>query len=97
MDRAERIENCKFCSFTHLKGRCPAYNKRCNKCQKKGHFKSRCMSKAINQVANKSGSDSSNSDTEEVFVIGTVTSEIATEVQGEEINVDFLSEDWSIV
>ena len=38
------IQNCKYCSYTHNRGSCPAYGKVCNVCQKKNHF-SMCCSK----------------------------------------------------
>ena len=35
------IMKCKFCSYTHKRSSCPAYDKVCNSCYKKGHF-SKC-------------------------------------------------------
>uniref|UniRef100_A0A2S2PCF5 RNA-directed DNA polymerase n=1 Tax=Schizaphis graminum TaxID=13262 RepID=A0A2S2PCF5_SCHGA len=35
---------CKFCNFMHGKGKCPAYGKKCLKCNKFNHFKSVCKS-----------------------------------------------------
>lgn len=29
---------CKFCGYEHEKGKCPAYNKSCMKCKKRGHY-----------------------------------------------------------
>ena len=37
------IMNCKFCSYTHKRGSCPAYDKLCNSCHKKGHFSKCCV------------------------------------------------------
>ena len=37
-----KIQNCKFCAFSHDRGACPAFSKSCNICHKKGHFSSCC-------------------------------------------------------
>ena len=37
-----KIQNCKFCSFSHDRGACNAFSKSCNLCHKKGHFSSCC-------------------------------------------------------
>ena len=44
-DEKDLINNCKFCSYSHSRGYCPAYNKTCNICGKRGHFRNRCMKK----------------------------------------------------
>ena len=36
--KQEMIIKCKFCSYTHKRSSCPAYDKVCNSCHKKGHF-----------------------------------------------------------
>lgn len=37
--KEEEIKNqCVYCGLKHVKGRCPAYGKTCNKCQRKNHF-----------------------------------------------------------
>ena len=41
------INNCNYCSYSHVKGKCPAFNKVCNGCGKKGHFKNRCRNKKV--------------------------------------------------
>ena len=38
----EVIKKCKFCSYSHARGSCPAFNKNCNKCHQKGHFSKCC-------------------------------------------------------
>ena len=65
-----QIADCKFCGGTHARGRCPAYNKQCNKCRRLGHFGKVCQSKPtqqyrqsynreqVNQLSVCSGSDS---------------------------------------
>ncbi|XP_058456797.1 uncharacterized protein LOC131434165 [Malaya genurostris] len=35
--------NCKFCGKCHMKGRCPAWNKTCSNCGKRGHFHTVCF------------------------------------------------------
>ena len=39
--KQEMIMKCKFCSYTHKRGSCPAYGKVCNSYHKKGYF-SKC-------------------------------------------------------
>ena len=34
----ETIQKCKFCGGTHNRGACPAYTRKCNNCQRKGHY-----------------------------------------------------------
>ena len=33
---------CKFCSYRHQPGKCPAYNQQCNVCMEYGHFAKCC-------------------------------------------------------
>jgi len=37
-----QIKNCKFCTFSHLKGKCPAYGKKCRSCGSLNHFEKAC-------------------------------------------------------
>ena len=74
-DRQTQINSCKFCGGSHLRGQCPAYNKRCTKCNKKGHYSSCCFAKkSVRQVdadsADSSDSDSTPDDSE--FFIGSI-------------------------
>ena len=46
----DKIENCKFCSYTHYRGSCPAYNKTCSSCNKKGHFAKSCFKNKKNKT-----------------------------------------------
>ena len=39
------INKCKFCSYGHKKGNCPAFNKICKNCERKGHFIMCCPGK----------------------------------------------------
>ena len=51
-DRSNRetINNCKFCSYSHVRGKCPAYGKHCNNCNKLNHFSKCCRSKRTAEV-----------------------------------------------
>ena len=42
------INKCTYCSTSHNKSNCPAYNKNCRKCGKHGHFAKMCKSKNKN-------------------------------------------------
>ena len=47
------INKCKYCGGSHRRGSCPAYKKTCNKCGKKGHFSSVCLSnKSLHYLEN---------------------------------------------
>ena len=41
--KQEMIMKCKFCSYIHKRDSCPAYDKVCNSCHKKGHFSKCCV------------------------------------------------------
>ena len=43
----ELIKKCKFCSFSHKRGSCPAYGKLCDNCKKKNHFAKCCNIKKV--------------------------------------------------
>ena len=47
---APRKFKCKFCTYEHLRGKCPAYGKECRKCKKLNHFAKACESKEVNAV-----------------------------------------------
>ena len=42
------IKNCKFCSYTHKRGNCSAYGKKCKNCLKPNHFAKFCPNKSAN-------------------------------------------------
>ena len=70
------ILKCKFCSYTHKRGSCPAYEKVCNSCHKKGHFSKCCLNfkrQDIKQIK-KDKSKFYDSDDEHLF-IGAITSD----------------------
>lgn len=55
------ISDCKFCGTGHIRNKCPAYRKRCTKCNKMNHFSKVCRSesfrKGVHQVSSESVSD----------------------------------------
>ncbi|XP_055923520.1 uncharacterized protein K02A2.6-like [Eupeodes corollae] len=58
---------CTFCSYTHLKGKCPAYGKKCAACGKVNHFASMCRKqKLVSDVAVLQEDDDYDSD--ELFI-----------------------------
>ena len=44
-DRRSYSSSCHFCGSNHRRGACPAYGKRCSKCNRTNHFASVCQSK----------------------------------------------------
>ena len=92
----DKITNCKYCSYSHDRGACPAYSKTCNTCQKRGHFSTCCHSRKIShkvsQISNvkqyeiESSSNSEASADEETLFIGAVTDE----------DLNSLHEEWTI-
>lgn len=63
------INKCKFCSYSHKRGSCPAYGKICNNCKKRGHF-SKCCTKArkqINQIEQQNETESDEGEPYENF------------------------------
>jgi len=66
------IRDCKYCSRDHVKRRCPANNKQCNKCQSMGHFSKVCRktnTKRVNQIEAPQGDSSEEGDTFHVHVL----------------------------
>lgn len=51
-DTDQKKLSCKYCSYDHVKGKCPAYGKICRKCGKKNNFPNRCLSRGIRSVEN---------------------------------------------
>ena len=41
----ERMKVCSFCAYSHVKGKCPAYGKKCNGCGGLNHFEKACQQK----------------------------------------------------
>lgn len=40
----QMIDSCRYCGSSHVRGRCPAYGKRCKNCRRMGHFERVCES-----------------------------------------------------
>lgn len=53
----QRIEQCSKCGITHIKNKCPAYGKRCLKCNKVNHFSRVCNYNNVYEVQNDESSD----------------------------------------
>ena len=91
------INDCKYCSFTHQKGRCPAYNKICNKCGNKGHFASRCYSKrVVKEILQEQASDNNG---EDIFFIGAVDDHKHGNLADDKLepfHVDMIDGDWNV-
>lgn len=47
---APRKVKCKYCTYEHMRGKCPAYGKECRKCKKLNHFAKACESKEVNAM-----------------------------------------------
>ncbi len=60
----EMILECKFCTYKHVRGKCPAYNKECKRCGKLNHFAKACPSKSINNIDEKNSANELSSDDE---------------------------------
>ena len=75
----ELIKKCKFFSFSHKRGPCPACGKLCNNCKKKNHFAKCCNIKNVNNVHKYQDSSKSDENSKifvnEALVIGTICSE----------------------
>ena len=50
------IKDCSYCGDTHLKKKCPAYWKKCSRCEKPNHFFWKCMQKRVQNCAFCNGS-----------------------------------------
>lgn len=51
--------HCSYCGRNHIRGKCPAYGKVCNKCKRKNHFADVCKSRTVNEVKLDSGTSES--------------------------------------
>ena len=61
-NRREIVKDCKYCGSEHEYGKCPAFKRRCKKCNKLNHFASVCRSKPVSQVTKQNNFSSSSSD-----------------------------------
>ncbi|KAJ8910235.1 hypothetical protein NQ315_002559, partial [Exocentrus adspersus] len=57
--------NCTYCGSEHEEGKCPAYNRVCSKCQRKGHYRRCCRNRAVQEIEDNSD-ESSDSEPESV-------------------------------
>lgn len=49
---AHASSDCSYCGYSHAENKCPAFNKTCNYCKKKGHFTKVCRRKSYNMSKN---------------------------------------------
>ena len=77
------INKCKFCGGSHQRGKCPAYGKRCHKCQRRNHFEVCCPEKEVNGVAEKNNPTTSSSSDDDEFYIDMVTSDTLSSINSE--------------
>jgi hypothetical protein len=71
----EMVRDCKYCGLVHVKGRCPAYNKDCRKCGKRGHFSRVCNGNKkpqVNQVEANQSDSSHDGDAYDVFYVNSI-------------------------
>ena len=68
----EIIAKCKFCAGQHKRGQCPAYNKRCNNCQKLNHFAKCCTRPKLRTIKHVDADSSSEDESESEFFIGSI-------------------------
>ena len=84
----EVIKKCKFCSFLHKTGSCPAYGKLCNNCIKKNYFAKCCNLKKVDNVHKYKDSSESDENSKifenEALFIGSVSSENFTDFDNED-------------
>jgi len=50
LKKQELINNCKYCTYNHVRGRCPAFGKQCKRCGGINHFQKACNMKTVNAV-----------------------------------------------
>ena len=78
------IFNCRNCGTKHKRKECPAYGKKCHRCQKLNHFKVMCRSKKnVNMVERQEDSY-----LEETLFVGAVTSEVQNDEWYVTINIE---------
>ena len=64
----KKMTECKFCSYSHFWGNCPAYNQICNTCKKRNHFVKMCPSNKHVKEIMQNDSDSPASEDEQANV-----------------------------
>lgn len=69
--------DCRSCGFTHTPRQCPAFGKRCTKCQKYGHFRKMCRNRnrSVKEVQEKCSESDYNSDSysEDELLVASIT------------------------
>uniref|UniRef100_A0AAR5QHZ6 Reverse transcriptase domain-containing protein n=1 Tax=Dendroctonus ponderosae TaxID=77166 RepID=A0AAR5QHZ6_DENPD len=51
-NQAQQLTRCQKCSYSHVRGKCPAYGKVCLNCNKSNHFAKCCKIKRHNNASN---------------------------------------------
>ena len=91
------IQKCKYCSYIHNRGSCPANGKLCNLCKKKNHFSVCCSKrnktkkekyKKVDRISQTVPNTSSEEEYEH-FCIGTVTNDLITFKEENDWCIDF--------
>ncbi|KAL4103818.1 hypothetical protein QTP88_019153 [Uroleucon formosanum] len=85
-NRSDKL--CKFCNFMHGKGKCPAYGKKCLKCNKFNHFQSVCKSE-IAFVENIDGLSNDNYFCSTVYTMNTFAVSWSETILVENKNINF--------
>ena len=65
------ISKCKFCGKSHKRGDCPAYGRKCHRCQKQNHFAKFCPNRTtINKIDSETDNQSDKGDSDDsVFLL----------------------------
>lgn len=66
-NQSKDVRACMRCGREHVKGKCPAYGKLCNKCSGKNHFAKMCRTKTVHTVQ-----ETAKNQEELEFFVGTV-------------------------
>ncbi|CAC5382216.1 unnamed protein product [Mytilus coruscus] len=74
--------SCGKCGIQHEKRNCPAYGKKCRKCNKLNHFQKCCRSKR--KVHGLEECESNSDSNQDEFFVGSVTEKRKTEIVGDE-------------
>ncbi|XP_055914083.1 uncharacterized protein K02A2.6-like [Eupeodes corollae] len=85
---------CRRCGTTHSRKNCPAFNKVCNKCGKKGHLATVCKTRTkkrdrkVHEIKNETTSDSEDSDNNSLLVLSVDTNKDDKNNYMEEIMIE---------
>lgn len=95
----DKIQNCRFCSFSHYRGNCPAYGQTCNKCKKRNHFASRCpTNRSVHRVDHEDSDFSSTDDDKSKMFVDCISSK-SSATNKKDINnykINASPEDWNV-